>query len=98
MAKEKIIIGIDNQVIELEGQQLEAFLAQKKLDQAEEAKAQKLIEAQESKIIALRESAKEKLAALGLTEDEVKVLIGIPLTDSRSATPASLQAPKTEEE
>jgi hypothetical protein len=74
MANEKIVIGIDDQVIELNGEQLEAFIAQRKLDEAEDLKAKKLIEAEEAKTNALKESALAKLAALGLTEEEIAAL------------------------
>jgi hypothetical protein len=74
MANEKIVIGIDDQVIELKGEQLEAFIAQRKLDEAEDLKAKKLIEDEQSRINALKESALAKLAALGLTEEEIAAL------------------------
>jgi hypothetical protein len=74
MANEKIVIGIDNQVIELKGEQLEAFIAQREHDKAEDLKAKKLIEDEQSRINALKESALAKLAALGLTEEEIAAL------------------------
>ena len=70
MVTEKIMVGIDDQVIELKGADKEAFLADRAATQAqqqaqEEAKAAKQL---------IRESALAKLAALGLTEEELSTL------------------------
>jgi len=66
----KIEIGIDNEVIELTGDALNVFLAQRELDNAEIATMES--EAQ-AKAIA-RESALAKLADLGLTAEEIAAL------------------------
>jgi hypothetical protein len=70
MAKsETIKIGIGDEVIELTGEALEAFLADRAAIQAEaEAQAEAQAEAR-----ALKVSAYTKL---GLTEDEINAIIG----------------------
>jgi hypothetical protein len=68
----KITIGDGNQVIELEGEALDAFLEQRAQDQAESAERQ----AEQDAKAAAKESALTKLQALGLTEEEIKALIG----------------------
>lgn len=70
MDTEKIFIGIDDQTIELTGNELTDFLAERKKMQ-DEALAQKAD--QETKA-ATRESALAKLAALGLTQEEIEAL------------------------
>lgn len=67
---EKIYIYIDGEKTELEGLELEKFLEQKEIDQAE-TQAQEILRTSKS---ASRESALSKLAALGLTEDEIASL------------------------
>jgi hypothetical protein len=70
METEKIFIGIDNERIELTGDELAAFMKDRAAIQAE-IKAQK----SEAKArTAARESALTKLAALGLTEKEIDAL------------------------
>jgi len=72
MAKEKIIVGIDDQIIELKGAELDAFLEQRKADQ----EAQSLIEAEQKAKKEARESAIRKLAeTAGLTEAEIEAII-----------------------
>lgn len=71
MAKEKITIQIDNEVIELKGAELEAFLA----DREATAEAQRLIEAEQTKKAKAREKALEKLKDLGLTDEEINAII-----------------------
>jgi hypothetical protein len=66
----KILIGNDNEVIELTGDALTAFEVQQKKD-ITEAKA---IKSEADAIIAARKSALAKLAALGLTSDEIASL------------------------
>jgi hypothetical protein len=65
-----IYVGIDNDRIELTGDELTAFQAQRTKDRAEEKKRQAEADAK----IATRQSALEKLAALGLTAEEVASL------------------------
>jgi cyanate lyase len=72
MANETIIIQTNDEVIELKGQALADFLAQRTKDQAELDKAQALIDQAK----AAKESAKAKLSALGLTEDEILAITG----------------------
>jgi hypothetical protein len=72
MAKEKITIQIDNEVIELKGAELDAFLEQRKKDQ----EAQSLIEAEQTKKKEARENAIKKLAEIaGLTDEEINAII-----------------------
>lgn len=72
MAKEKIFIGIDDQVVELKGDELEAFLEQRKIDQ----ETSRLIEAEQIAKKEARESAIRKLAEIaGLTEEEINSII-----------------------
>ena len=72
MAKEKIIVGIDDQVIELKGAELDAFLEQRKADQ----ETQSLIEAEQTKKKEARENAIKKLAEIaGLTDEEINSIL-----------------------
>ena len=64
----KIIVGIDDQRIELTGAELEAFLAQREADNAER-------EAREAEQAAKAEQKQTILERLGLTEDELKVVL-----------------------
>jgi len=74
MATEKIMIGIDDQVIELKGADKEAFLA----DREATAQAKALLEAEYEAKKQLRIDAITKLgAASGLTEDEINAIIGV---------------------
>jgi len=65
-----IFVNIGDNVIELTGEDLTAFKAQRKLD-ADEANAIKL---QMEARVAARESALAKLADLGLTAEEIAAL------------------------
>jgi hypothetical protein len=72
MATEKIMIGIDDQVIELKGADKEAFIAQRESDNA----AQALLEAEYKAKQDSRESAIKKLAEIaGLTKDELNAIL-----------------------
>jgi hypothetical protein len=72
MATEKIIIGIDNQVIELKGADKEAFIADRDTRQAEEL----LLETARLEKETARASAITKLAEIaGLTEEEINSII-----------------------
>jgi hypothetical protein len=68
MATEKIMVGIDDQIIELTGTDKEAFLAQREADNAER-------EAREAEQAAKAEQKQAILERLGLTEDELKVVL-----------------------
>ena len=72
MATEKIIIGIDNETIELKGADKEAFLADR-----EETNARfLLVEAEYQAKRDSRESAIKKLAEIaGLTEEELASIL-----------------------
>jgi hypothetical protein len=68
----KIIVGIDDQVIELTGADKEAFIAQRTADQAEA----QLLEAEYKAKQKAREDAIKKLAEVaGLTEEEIEAII-----------------------
>ena len=69
---EQILIGIDDQVIELTGSDKEAFITQRKADQAEAL----LLETEyEAKRVA-RANAINKLAEIaGLTEEELNAIL-----------------------
>jgi hypothetical protein len=72
MATEKIMIGIDDQVIELKGADKEAFIADR------DARAQEalLLEAEYKAKQEARESAIKKLAEIaGLTKDELASIL-----------------------
>ena len=69
---EQIFVHRDGQRIELTGQALEDFLADRAQMQAEEAARQ----AEQEAKAAAKESALTTLQALGLTEEEIKALIG----------------------
>ena len=73
MAKsDKIMVGIDDQVIELTGEAKETFLH----NQAEIAARQALLEAEQSAKKDARESAIKKLAEIaGLTEEELASIL-----------------------
>ena len=72
MATEKIIVGIDDQVIELKGAEKEAFIA----DREATLEAQRLLETEyEAKRVA-RANAINKLAEIaGLTEEEINAIL-----------------------
>ena len=73
MATEKIIIGLDNETLELKGADKEAFIAQRELDNVQS----RLLEAEYEAKKQLRIDAITKLgAASGLTEDEINAIIG----------------------
>jgi hypothetical protein len=70
----KILIGIDDQVIELKGADKEAFIAQQEADNAERA----LLEAEYEAKKQLRIDAITKLgAASGLTTAEIESILNI---------------------
>jgi hypothetical protein len=70
----KIMVGIDDQVIELTGQAKTDFIA----DREATAEAQRLLEAKESERKQLRIDAITKLgAASGLTEEEINSILNI---------------------
>ena len=72
MATEKIVIGIDSQIIELKGAEKEAFIAQREADNAERA----LLEAEYKAKQDARESAIKKLADIaGLTKEELASIL-----------------------
>jgi len=72
MATEKIMIGIDDQVIELKGADKDAFIAQREADQ----EAQRLLEAEYKAKQDARESAIKKLAEIaGLTKEELASIL-----------------------
>lgn len=74
MATEKIIIGVDNETIELKGADKEAFIAQREADQAEAL----LLEAEYEAKKQLRIDAITKLgAASGLSEAEINSILNI---------------------
>ena len=74
MATEKIMIGIDDQVVELKGADKEAFLA----DREATAEAQRLLEAEYEAKKQLRIDAITKLgAASGLSEAEINSILNI---------------------
>jgi hypothetical protein len=69
---EKIIIGVDDQVIELTGADKEAFLADKQAT----ADTKALLEAEYKAKQDSRESAIKKLAEIaGLTKDELNAIL-----------------------
>jgi hypothetical protein len=72
MATEKIMVGIDNQTIELKGADKEAFIAQRETDN----EAKRLLEAEYKAKQEARESAIKKLAEIaGLTKDELNAIL-----------------------
>ena len=70
MATEKVFIGVDNQRIELTGEELAAFKADRAAIQAKDEARQAEADAK----AAARESALAKLADLGLTAEEIAAL------------------------
>jgi hypothetical protein len=72
MATEKIMVGIDDQVIELKGADKEAFLA----DRETTEQARLLLEAEYKAKQDARESAIKKLAEIaGLTKEELASIL-----------------------
>lgn len=68
----KIIVGIDDQVVELTGEAKESFLA----DREATAKANAILETEQLAKQAARSSAITKLAEIaGLTEEEINAII-----------------------
>ena len=68
MTTEKIFAQIDDKRVELTGEALEAFLAQREADNAER-------QAFETELAAKAEQKAAILERLGLTEDELKVVL-----------------------
>jgi hypothetical protein len=73
MMSEKIFTQIGSERVELTGQALEEFLADRAQIQAESAARQ----AEQDAKAAAKESALTKLQALGLSEAEAKQIVGI---------------------
>lgn len=72
MATEKIMVGIDDQVIELKGADREAFIS----DREALLEAQRLLEAEYKAKQDARESAIKKLADIaGLTKEELASIL-----------------------
>ena len=72
MATEKIMIGIDDQIIELKGADKEAFIAQREADE----QARLLLETEYKAKQKAREDAIKKLAEVaGLTEEEINAIL-----------------------
>jgi len=72
MATEKIMVGIDDQVIELKGADKEAFIA----DREASLEAQRLLEAEYKAKRDARESAITKLGEIaGLTKEELDAIL-----------------------
>jgi hypothetical protein len=68
MATEKIIVGIDDKVIELKGADKEAFIAQREAD--------KLVEEQrKAEQQALKQTKISAYTKLGLTEEEINAIL-----------------------
>lgn len=70
MTTDKIIVQEGEEVIELTGQALADFIAQRKLDEAEALKQKIIIEERK----AAKAAAEAKLEALGLTTDDLRAL------------------------
>ena len=68
MATEKIMISINDQVIELKGADKEAFIA----DREATAQAQAILEAEKQSNLELKKSAYTKL---GLTKEEINAIL-----------------------
>jgi hypothetical protein len=68
---EKIVIGINDKVIELKGKELEAFLSDREMT----AERTRLIEAEQQAKEAAKASAMDKLKKLGLTDEEIEALV-----------------------
>jgi hypothetical protein len=74
MATEKIVIGIDNEIVELKGADKEAFIAQRTADQ----EAQRLLESEAQAKKQARIDAITKLGqASGLTTEEIESILNI---------------------
>jgi hypothetical protein len=72
MATEKIMVGIDDQVIELKGADKEAFITQREADNAKRL----LLETEYKAKQEARESAINKLAEIaGLTKEELASIL-----------------------
>ena len=72
MATEKIMVGIDDQVVELKGADKEAFLTQREADNVQFS----LLEAEYKAKQDARESAIKKLAEIaGLTKEELASIL-----------------------
>jgi hypothetical protein len=68
MAKEKIIVGIDDTAVELKGAELDAFLADRNERQSAE-------EALKAKDLARKQLKIEAYTKLGLTEEEINAIL-----------------------
>ena len=70
--KETILIGVDNQIIELKGEELKVFEEDRKQMQEQAS----LIEAEQTKKKEARENAIKKLAEIaGLTDEEINSIL-----------------------
>jgi hypothetical protein len=67
---EKILIGIDNEIVELSGKEKEQFVALRQADNDLIAEQKLELEAK----IKANKVAADKLLALGLTQDDLKAL------------------------
>lgn len=70
---EQIFVHRDGERIELQGVELETFLANREQTQAEQEAKTTAEKARQTKL----DSAITKLKALGLTESEAKIIIGL---------------------
>jgi hypothetical protein len=70
MNEEKVLVGIDNKIVELTGKELEAF----ELDRSNQKKQQDSLERSVEEKSLARKSALAKLSKLGLTEEEIASL------------------------
>lgn len=76
MATEKILIGIDDQVVELKGIDKETFIAQRTADREIYISERLLLETEYKAKQKAREDAIKKLAEVaGLTEEEINAIL-----------------------
>jgi DNA-binding transcriptional regulator YhcF (GntR family) len=73
---EQIFVHINNERVELEGVEREAFIEERTRTQEDILNAKNVLKAEQNVKAAAKESAIAKLSALGLSEDEIKALVG----------------------
>jgi hypothetical protein len=71
---EQIFVHINNERVELEGVEREAFIEERTRTQEDILNAKNALKAEQDIKAAIKESAIAKLSALGLTEEEINTI------------------------
>lgn len=74
---EQIFVHINNERVELQGDERQAFINERAKIQEDILNAKNVLKAEQEAKAAAKESAIAKLSALGLSEAEIKALVGL---------------------